>query len=197
VFDGLENLPNKQAEMLLEFVFGPALTEEAAGRVRVRVLVSGTDDTLAAGWHVGNASVSPLQIRMEEENLPDMRLVVDDALNKRGMLHNAKPGSDQQRARNKIIEKLPQNVKGSYSWLQFGLDDVMRLLSTRTAAQELDRMLDQSISSHEAAIKNLQRSLTADEIGELNELLKWVLYSKHECLSLDQLEAVMVSSCAW
>jgi hypothetical protein len=54
-------------------------------------------------------------------------------------------------------------------------------------------MLDQSMSSHEVAIKNLQRSLTVDEISELNELLKWVLFS-NEAMDLDQLEAAMVST---
>jgi len=63
-------------------------------------------------------------------------------------------------------------VRGSYSRLQFDLDDVIPLLSTRTAFRELDRILDQSSSSHETAIKTLRRPLTAEEVGELNELLK-------------------------
>ncbi|KAI0139513.1 hypothetical protein F4776DRAFT_592485 [Hypoxylon sp. NC0597] len=187
VFDGLENLPEKQTEMLLKFVFGPKLAEESGGRVRV--LVSGTDDQFIS--RPGGAKISSaLRIQMEEHNGPDMRIVIDEALTKRGMLEHAKPDSDQQRARDKIIEKLPQNVNGSYSRLQFGLDDVIRLLSTRTAVRELDRMLDQPMSSHEAAIKNLQRSLTAGEISELNELLKWVLFC-NEPMTLEQLEAAM------
>ncbi|KAI1767301.1 hypothetical protein GGR53DRAFT_463602 [Hypoxylon sp. FL1150] len=187
VFDGIENLPDKQIEILLRFVFGTKLAEESSGRVRV--LVSGTNDQFASrpGGIMMN---SALRIQMEEHNGPDMRIVVDEALTKRGMLEHAKPGSDQRRARDKIIEKLPRNVNGSYSRLHFGLDDVIRLLSTRTAARELDRMLDQPMSSHEAAIKNLQRSLTVDEISELNELLKWVLYCR-EPMTLERLEAAM------
>ncbi|KAI1454745.1 hypothetical protein F4805DRAFT_302712 [Annulohypoxylon moriforme] len=187
IFDGLENLPEKQTQMLLKFIFSSKLAKASTGRVRI--LVSGTDDLFVSMPGSINTS-NALRIRMEEHNQPDMRIVVDEALTKRGMLEHAKPGSDQQKARDKIVEKLPQNVSGSYSRLQFGLDDVVRLLSTRTTAQELDRMLDQSMSSHEAAIRNLQRSLTADEIGELNELLKWVLFCK-EPKTLDQLEAAM------
>lgn len=189
VFDGIENLPDRQIEILLKFVFGTKLTEESSGRVRV--LVSGTDD-LFSNRPGGVMTSSALRIQMEENNGPDMRIVVDEALTKRGMLEHSKPGSDQRRARDKIIEKLPKNVNGSYSRLHFGLDDVIRLLSTRTAAQELDRMLDQPMSSHEAAIKNLQRSLTVDEISELNELLKWVLFC-NEPMTLESLEAAMVS----
>ncbi|KAI1100300.1 hypothetical protein F4804DRAFT_319299 [Jackrogersella minutella] len=187
IFDGLENLPDKQSEILLSFAFGPKLTEQSSGRVRV--LVSGTDDQFYS--RPGGANISSaLRIQMEEHNAPDMRIVIDEALTKRGMLEHARPNSDQQKARDNIIEKLPRNVSGSYSRLQFGLDDVIRLLSTRTAARELDRMLDQPMSSHEAAIKNLQRSLTADEISELNELLKWVLFCNNP-MTLEQLEAAM------
>jgi Cdc6-like AAA superfamily ATPase len=186
VFDGLENLHDEQAGMLLDFIFGPKLANESAGRVRV--LVSGTDSQFAKI----RGGRTALQIRMEQQNEPDMRLVITEALDKKGLLRHAKPGSDQQQAREKIIEKLPRNVEGSYSQLQFGLSDVIRLLSTRSAVQKLDHMLNQSMSSHEKAIKNLERSLTADEISDLNELLKWVLFS-NEPMTLDKLEAAMVS----
>ncbi|PTB50785.1 hypothetical protein M431DRAFT_523482 [Trichoderma harzianum CBS 226.95] len=184
VFDGIENLPDQQVKMLLDFVFSPRMTKESSERVQI--LLSGTDDQFA-NWQESRNS---LKIQMEKHNTPDMRIVIEEALNQRGMLQNTKPDSDQQRARDKILDKLPQNVEGSYSRLQFGLDDVMRLLSTRTAMRELDRMLDQSMSSHEAAIKNLQRTLTADEISELNELLKWVLFS-NDTMTLEKLEAAM------
>ncbi|KAL7936390.1 hypothetical protein V8C35DRAFT_295371 [Trichoderma chlorosporum] len=184
VFDGIENLPDQQVKMLLDFVFSPRMAKESAERVQI--LLSGTHDQFE-NWPESRRA---LKMQIEKHNTPDMRIVIEEALNQRGMLLNAKPGSDQQRARDKILDKLPQNVEGSYSRLQFGLEDVMRLLSTRTAMRELDRMLDQSMSSHEAAIKNLQRSLTADEIGELNELLKWVLFSNDE-MTLERLEAAM------
>ncbi|UKZ83102.1 hypothetical protein TrVFT333_010905 [Trichoderma virens FT-333] len=184
VFDGIENLPDQQVKMLLDFVFSPRMAKESAERVQI--LVSGTDDQFT-NWQ---ESRSALRIQMEKNNVPDMRIVIEEALNQRGMLQNARPDSEQQKARDKILDKLPQNVEGSYSRLQFGLEDVIRLLSTRTAMRELDRMLDQSMSSHEAAIKNLQRSLTADEISELNELLNWVLFSNEE-MTLEKLEAAM------
>ncbi|KAI0534357.1 hypothetical protein GGR58DRAFT_483176 [Xylaria digitata] len=187
VFDGLENLPGRQAEMLLRFLFSPKTAADAAGRVRF--LVSGTNN----GFSKEPAVRSALQIQMEERNIADMRLIIEDALNNRGILKSAKPGSTQQNAKDKIVEKLPQNVEGSYSLLQFGLDEVFRLLSNRTAIEELDRMLDQTTSSREVAIKKLQQSLTADEVGELKELLKWVLFSRNT-MNLDQLEATMFLS---
>ncbi|KAI1172030.1 hypothetical protein F4777DRAFT_23270 [Nemania sp. FL0916] len=184
VFDGLENLPEKHSSMLLEFLFSPKITSGFAENVRF--LVSGTEDTFAKV----PATQSALQIQMGEHNQADMRNIIDDALNNRGMLKNAEPGSKQKKARDKIVDKLPQNVKGSYSSLQFALDEIIRMLSTRAAFEDLDRMLDQTTKSHEVAIKQLQQSLTAEEISGLNELLKWVLFSK-DTMDLDELEAIM------
>ncbi|TEA15700.1 hypothetical protein C8034_v002212 [Colletotrichum sidae] len=184
VFDGLENLRDKHADMLLRFLFG--LRREGESAKRVRFLVSGADEQFARQ----PGAESALRIHMEQNNGPDMRILIGEALAKQELLQNVKNGSEQQKARDKIFAKLPQNVNGSYSRLQFGLDSVIRLLSTRTAVQELDKFLDQSISSHEAAIKDLQRSLTADEIAELNELLRWVIFANFN-LSLAQLESAM------
>lgn len=186
VFDGLENLPGKQAEMLLKSAFSARLAGDSTRRVRI--LLSGTNTCFSDEISDSNK----LRIQMEDQNGPDMRIVIDEALNKQGMLQNGKNIFEQQKARQKIINKLPQNVSASYSLLQFGLDRVIRLLSMRTAAQELDQMLEQPVSSHEASIKNLQQSLTVGEIAELNELLKWVIYGASS-LTLDQLEAAMVS----
>jgi hypothetical protein len=187
VFDGLENLTEQQLDSLLAFLFGPRLSREAAGRVRI--LVSGTDEQFANRAGVDDA----LRIRMEDHNSTDMRVVVKETLNERGILPNPRPNSDQQKAKEKIIEKLPDNAGGSYSRLQLGMDDVMRLLSTRSAIRDLDRMLDRSTISHKDAIKNLQRSLLAEEIGELNELLKWVLFSSGD-MTIEELEAAMVGA---
>ncbi|KAK4445818.1 hypothetical protein QBC34DRAFT_332627 [Podospora aff. communis PSN243] len=189
VFDGIENLRDKQAEMLLKFAFGSKLADTGG---RVRVLLGGTDEKFEAFQGIIDSRPA-FRIGVQAHNAADMRLVIEDALAKRGMLQNVKPGSSQWRARTEILEKLPKNVGGSYSRLQFGLDDVVRLLSTRTAFHDLDRILDQSTSSHETAIKTLQRSLTAEEVGELNELLKWVLFSRQP-MDLDTLEEAMFLS---
>ncbi|EQB52262.1 NACHT and TPR domain-containing protein [Colletotrichum gloeosporioides Cg-14] len=185
VFDGVENLPDAQAGMLLDFASDFQVEQESAGRVRL--LISGTK-----GLFDKNANVSgALRIDVEKHNQDDMRIFIQDMLNKNGLLQSTKPNSEQERAKAKILEKIPPKVDGKYSLLRFELDRLTRQLSKRTAIQELDEMLDQTMSSLEAAIKDLERSLTADEISELNELLKWVMYS-HDYMSLAQLEAAMV-----
>ncbi|KAK2739652.1 neutral amino acid permease [Colletotrichum kahawae] len=186
VFDGVENLPDAQAGMLLDFTSNFQLEQEPTGRVRM--LISGTKSLFEKNADVSGA----LRIDMEKHNQDDMRIFIQDTLNKNGMLQSTKPNSEQERAKAKILEKIPPKVDGKYSLLRFELDRLMRQLSKRTAIQELDEMLDQTMSSLEAAIKDLERSLTADEISELNELLKWVMYT-YEYMSLAQLEAAMLS----
>lgn len=182
VFDGLENLPNEQAKMLRNFVC--KIGGQKGHTVgRVRFLLSGTDDCFPED---DPAVRSALRVRMEKHNGLDMRTVIENAL-------NAGPGLDLvETAKLKILERLPQIVEGSYSNLEIGLQSVMRLLRTRTPIKELDRILNSPIKTHELAIKNLQESLTTNEIEEINELLKWVLFT-YETMNLDQLEAIMVS----
>lgn len=186
-FDGIENLDEKDREMLLSFIFGSKLAEASAGRVRV--LVSGTDK-LFDGHDTARKA---LRIDMDRYNERDMRLFIEDRLNKQALLRHAKPESIQQKARNNVLAKLPQKAGGSYSQLQFALDEVVRMLSSRTSFDELDKVLDQAMNSHETAIKALQRSLTVEEIGELNELLKWVHFA-NERMTLAELESAMVSA---
>ncbi|KAG8158287.1 hypothetical protein KVR01_012048 [Diaporthe batatas] len=185
VFEGIENLDEKNRDMLLGFVSSSKLADDSAGRVRV--LVSGTDKILDGYAEAHNA----FRIDMKEYNDADMRIFIEDKLIKRSLLRHAKPGSRQQKARDNVIAKLPQKAAGSYSHLQFALDEVVRMLSSRTSFDELDKVLDQAMNSHETAIKSLQRSLTGAEIEELNELLKWVHFAK-ERMTVAELESAML-----
>lgn len=80
LFDGLENLPEAQAKSLLGFIFGGKLARESAGRVRV--LASGMDKRFANEL----AANSPLRIKMEDHNVPDMRIKIEKELSERNML---------------------------------------------------------------------------------------------------------------
>ncbi|KAF4416079.1 hypothetical protein CFRS1_v006172 [Colletotrichum fructicola] len=51
-------------------------------------------------------------------------------------------------------------------------------------------MLNKATSTRGEVINDLERSLTAEQISELNELLKWVVYS-NVSLTVDELEAAM------
>jgi Cdc6-like AAA superfamily ATPase len=186
VFDGIENLDEKERKLLLNFVFSPKLAKDSVGRVRV--LVSGTDKMFEKNGVVRDA----LQIEVEKYNALDMRIFIEDRLNKQGLLRHAKPGSIQQKAKDNVIAKLPQKAAGSYSQLKFALDEIVRLLSSRISLDKLDKVLDHPMNSHETAIEALQRSLTPEEIAELNEMLKWVHFSGVR-MTVAELEAAMVS----
>lgn len=188
VFDGLENLPEHQVKELADFILGLQAAGDSKSAGHMRILATGSHEPKFEDLK----SRTSLHIDMKESNLPDMRILIKHKLAEKGMLQDPRPNSEQQRARDEILEQLPKKVNGSYSSLLFGIGEVIPLLSTRNAMENLRRKLDQNISGHEIAIKTLQ-SLTEDEINELNELLKWVIFSQRQ-LTLEELEAAMVSS---
>lgn len=187
VFDGLEHLPEKHAATLLEFALSFKASSDPAGP-KVRVLISGAEKVFKDRPGVDSA----LRIDISDHSIPDMEIVINNELNTRGMLQLVRPGSKQEQARRLICEQLPQSVKGSYSLLQFSLDNIIRRLDSGAGLEELREILKTSMSSHEAAIQSLQRSLSPDEIRDLNELLKWVVFGA-ENINLGQLEAATVS----
>lgn len=190
VFDGLENLIPSDADSLVKFVLGLQRSEDSKTAGSLRFLVSGQQDM----FETPNAR-NALQIRMDQENEPDMRKFIDRKLKVEDILQNPKPGSNQHLAREMILERLPKNSKGSYTNLGFGLDNIIHRLRTRGGIKELELMLAQPISGPEAAIEMLQKSLSAEDVNELNELLKWVypFGNTIDPLSLQQLEQAMVS----
>ncbi|KAK8012254.1 nacht and tpr domain containing protein [Apiospora marii] len=188
VFDGLEHLKEKDAKDLMEFALEFKPTSDPAGS-RVRVLLSGSEKVFKSDPGVDSA----LRIDVSNHTVPDMEIFINNKLNERGILQNAKPGSKQEQARELILKELPHSVKGNYSLLQDSLDNIVSRLSqlnTGAGLKELQEMLKKSNNSHEASIQRLQSSLSPDEIRDLNELLKWVVFGE-DTVTLDELEAAM------
>jgi len=75
--------------------------------------------------------------------------------------------------------------------LQSGIDNIARQLNSRAGLTELEESLRESGNGHQAMVQNLQRSLEPQEIEELNELLKWVMFGE-EPFDVNQLQAAMV-----
>jgi hypothetical protein len=190
VFDGLENLVPSDAESLVEFMLGFQRSEDTKSAATLRFLASGKGEMFDSP-----AARTALRIRMEDENQTDMRIFIMKRLQEQDILQDPKPNSDQQKVREMILERIPENSRGSYTSLKFGLEDIIHRLRSRVAMKDLERKLEQPISSHEAAIETLQRSLSRDDVDELNELLKWVypFDDTIDPLSLRELEAAMVS----
>ncbi|KAF4553620.1 Hypothetical protein D9617_6g093510 [Elsinoe fawcettii] len=182
VFDGIEHLKDGEAKELLDFVFGTRLSSESARRVRI--LLSGTDDKFKR-----NSNRDAHCIQIDKHNEEDMRKKLDQMLNEQGILQHATPGSDQQKARDKILEKLPSNAKGSYNFFDSGQTRLLRMLSQRTALEELIDMLD-SVGSHALDIEELEQSLSSVQVDELNQLLQWIVHGQN-AFSPEQLDAIL------
>lgn len=204
VMDGLENLPAAQANALLDLMLGRQEDGGPSGSSqRVRVLVSMTDDVWKEYCKDRNVNKAVfMQLQMQHGNQADMRLYIEDVLKNRSLLSHssarsaARANSDQDRAREAILEALPEKTQGSYSRLQLELDAVVRLLlSARSDLGALEQQLQASTKTDggtvAAAVQSLQRVLDAAEVAELNELLVWVLHAGWQ-LNVDELKAAMV-----
>lgn len=82
-------LPDSQVKELLEFAFGSQLAKDSSRRVRV--LLSGTDEQFNDPI-VGKTPI----LRIEEYNKQDMCKVIEEALNKRGLLKPRKPAQNNR-----------------------------------------------------------------------------------------------------
>ncbi|KAJ5016676.1 putative neutral amino acid permease protein [Colletotrichum sp. SAR 10_99] len=184
IFDGIENLDAEQAGMLLEFAFRSHIGRDPAKRVRF--LVSATEERFYGRRDINNS----LRIRMKERNNYDMEQIITARLDEPDMLPNPKRGSNQMEARDMIIRTLGRNANGSYALLQHKLDRVSRQLKMGASLEQLEAALDESSSSCDVAIKDLQQALPADHISQLNELLKWILFGQIQ-FTVPQLEAIM------
>jgi len=192
VFDGLEGLHDKDSESLnafLSIIFGlqHQSSSDSVGP-RVRVLASGTEAVFQQ--HLSDRNKRAV-MKIKDHSVEDMKLYIDNELKNRGLLQNVQPGSKQERARQIIHEFLPKNVDGSYSLLQSGIGNIARQLNSRADLTELEKSLSESGNGHQAMVQNLQKSLEPEEIEELNELLKWVIFGE-EPFDVNQLQAAMV-----
>ena len=189
VFDGIENLPTTEAEEFLKLIVSCYEKDGPSGRIRF--LLSGSEERLDP--IIAKTSSDALQIRVEDNNEADMQVYVREKLQECAILQTSNSDSKRALAAEKIIEKLPKKSSGSFSKLQYSLDEVIRDLNNGMGQEELDEVLDSSTKSHETAILRMEKSLTEEEVNELSELLKWVLHGGRD-LTPDELEAVMVST---
>ena len=190
VLDGIENLLENKSNMLLNFLHG--IQPNKLQNRRVRFLVTGPNSRFPANY---NLDVS-LKIEMWDNNRQDMEAFVRDALDKEDIWAEALNGTEEQQARQQIIERLPENVSGNYSLLKSELKRVSGRLADRLSIEELDSLLDPKFSGRKSAIQEMQRTLKRRDIDEVKEILKWVIFGG-EWFTLEELESALVSTHPW
>lgn len=185
VFDGLDHLPEGEGRELLNLLSSLMTGEESAS---VRILVTGNGDM----FKKPATSQWALRINIQEQNEEDMHTYIKVKLDEARALQYRSSNQEQKTALDMILDSLPGKSSGSFSTLQYELDETIRQLHSGMTLGQLAQVLDGPAKSHHLVLRKLQESLTEGEIIELNELLRWVLFSP-ELLSLEELQAAMVS----
>ncbi|KAG5817395.1 hypothetical protein H9Q74_000654 [Fusarium xylarioides] len=185
VFDGLNNLAKSEIEALFAFV---QQVDPGPMRARnLRILLSGQDHQFNQGTIFERA----LKIRMGRDSREDVPIIIQAEFAKRKMLMNCSNNPRQAEARDLILDELPNRVNGNYAELQLWLDRIEKPLSSRNWKEDLIKLFSEPARVYEATIESMEQALKADEIDELNELLKHVIFRRFPP-NLKELEAAML-----
>ncbi|KAK5048582.1 hypothetical protein LTR84_005673 [Exophiala bonariae] len=190
IFDGLEVLAEGDACELFEVLLNIQSS-------KVRLLAASNkaviDSSLESFQDRLTRTAIP-RIDVEISNGPDIRTFVDHYLSQNGELF----GRDVETSKLKawLRDELPEIVKGNFFLLQTALDrcaeDYKRSQSVSDIIQNLksvDLSQDSSIAARQV-IARLNKSLSNQEIDQLNEMITWVVYGK-KWLTLDELRAAL------
>ncbi|KAG8668348.1 hypothetical protein FPOAC1_007727 [Fusarium poae] len=184
VFDGLENLPDAEFNALIGFV--QKVDSGKTSTRNLRILLSGKTEQFSGKGIFEKA----LKIRMGVDSQEDMQPIIKKELELRKVLLNYRNDQKQGDAMMLILDTLPSKVYGNYAELQLWLTRITEAVNSYASFDSLIELLNGPTRVYEAVIESLERTLTAKEIDQLNELLKHVIFRRF-APSLKQLEAVM------
>jgi hypothetical protein len=195
IFEGMESLMDKHEDAvnaLLDIVF--SLKQQSSSQSAVKVLLSGENKTFENAL-IGVGDLKHCVVEMDSCNGGDIKVCIDNELSLRRLFPNPSPGSLAQQARDILHKELPDMVQGKYSILFSILEKIEEMVKDKRA--ELDDLREvlhelKPGNLYEDTIKSLQKKLDPDDIKELNELLKLVVFGGY-LFNITQLEAAMVS----
>lgn len=157
-----------------------------------RVILSLRPDALD---EVLELSVGCSKLNISEHTLNDIGVYIDRELAVNDILQF--PDENSKRLRTKIKTQLSTGVKGNYFKVNVCLDKIKAVVAASGWEEEIDNALHEATVQDEALvsrtiIEDLEKTLTATEINELNELLKWVVFGCDD-FTLEELNAALVS----
>ncbi|CAM1503610.1 Fc.00g012010.m01.CDS01 [Cosmosporella sp. VM-42] len=188
--DGIDEANTSEVEELLGLL---AEEDEAPGRpphIRVQVALTGrshmTDmvtfalDPMALGQVCTTVYITP------ERNAKDVTYFIEE-----GVRHSRILSRTSAEFKDEIIETMNKQVDGLFILAKFMLAEINRKRHPRHILQSLQSYPKEINGMLMRSLKNLSASISEDEAGDLNEMLRWVACAE-ETLSLEQLEAVLV-----
>ena len=181
LLDGLDQLPDDDASQLLDALF-------AIKSSKLRIILTGTEETFSEK----NLDLLT-SIRVTDRNKEDIKRFINSELRACKILQEDLP--EISRIVDSIRLKLPEIGKGCFN-------DVRQIISKVSAAVEYDQPEDQiaglisadTLTNKDITIERLvyelNSSLNTSEIGQLNELLAWIIYG-FEYMTMEEMRAAL------
>lgn len=152
----------------------------------IRVLLTGRPRGIE---QLSSESVSLDIIQISEENLPDVEKYIQFKMDRIDALKDTTRLGVSD-LRQKICDTLCDKTGGDY----FKMDTILKQIRGLDYVHDIDRVLDNAgkeRSQHiRGEIEQLNNSRTRKEIGEINEIILWILYGR-QWLSPREMSAVL------
>lgn len=152
----------------------------------VRVMISSRPDQALGG--------KPHRMRVDEHNSLDIKKYIESEMRKDQMFQDTDETSVRMREK---MESIVATSNGSYSKVNAILAQVNTVILADGPESDIDHILSKSTmdekSLSKSIIPELEAALSLEEVKELNELLRWVIFAK-ERLDVHQLTAALVST---
>ncbi|KAF7920875.1 uncharacterized protein EAE98_008904 [Botrytis deweyae] len=183
LLDGLDQLSEDNADKFLELLRKSSSSLGKESRLQLRVLVTGMIDYNRLNLH----------IRITDHTMDDIKSFIEQELNRLSSLQGQ--DIEMMRLRQSIREKLPKVAKGSFSVIIQKLTRITEAIKFDAYSNDIEAILDQDPSKDldkmaQKIITDLNTSLSARDIRQLNEILDWAIFG-YKYFSIDQIRAAL------
>ncbi|KAK6832870.1 hypothetical protein PG987_007564 [Apiospora arundinis] len=186
IIDGIEGLPEIFHEERQQFFHILALSHQS-NQSTSRVAISVKSDT-----PIRSLKDLSWEIDIQKYNHEDIMTFIDSKLKEKDLFQEA--DEDSRGMRDTIRNTLTKEAKGSFAKVNAALDQINKVAEEDGQMSDIQQILEESNKDEtaisERTVRQLQQSLTAEQINDVNELLIWVIYG-YEYFGVNQLEAAL------
>ncbi|KAL9082575.1 MAG: hypothetical protein Q9165_008855 [Trypethelium subeluteriae] len=188
ILDGMDQLAIADAYQLITSVL--AITSP-----KVRVVVTTTEETLndCSEESSENFDLVP-KIHVAEYNEPDIRRHIESELKSKDEMNSEEPSV--LKIVRLVREKLPNIANGNFNDVKQVINNVAKAVASEEDAKDIEECisvenLEDKDEKARRIINELNVSLNAQEIEQLNELLLWAIYGM-TWMSVDEMRAAVL-----
>jgi hypothetical protein len=189
ILDGLDQCDDRDQLLSLLRTLQHSLSD--SDRPRIRLLATGKVETFAE-----DAFEEVPKIHVPEYNSPEIKYSVDAKLKEFDLFQDQDP--EMMKWRSTIHDKLQELAGGDFFKVDNVLDQINVVVGSGGSDEDLQKILNKAGQDRrqiaQSAIDAANEDLGANEIEELNELLKWVVFGNSSYdVNVSKLQALLVS----